>query len=242
MLPGQDPTQPDNFSPNNMTWADVVDAPSVRYGTVDATPAQIQLGDGQHVGTAPQLLYRLESSLYWAAHHWPDADRTLTELARVNPETSTVNVLGTTCEIAGLCSFNFTGPITKRTGPIIVQLPPGYALGENVQRDVRYPIVYVLHGYGQDPSGLEAISIVTTNFMNDEERSSATRLAKFILVYVDGRCRIGADGKPECIRGTFYLNSSRPGGPQMDSWFDELVSYMDTNYRTMPASDVDVVE
>jgi hypothetical protein len=241
-LPGQDPTMPDTFVPSSVIWADVADSPSVRYGTVDATPAQIQLGDGQHVGTAPQLLYRLESSLYWAAQHWPDADRTLTQLARENPETSTANVLGTSCEISGLCTFNFTGPVTKRTGPIVVQLPPGYGEEDNAERNVRYPIVYVLHGYGQSPSDLEAVAIVSTNFMNDEERSAGTRLAKFILVYVDGRCRVSADGAPECIQGTFYLNSNRPGGPQMDTWFDELVSYMDTNYRTMPASDVDVVE
>jgi hypothetical protein len=44
------------------------------------------------------------------------------------------------------------------------------------------------------------------------------------------------------------LNSQRPsdgknpGGVQLDSWFDEVVSYMDQNYRTMPPSDVDVVE
>jgi len=50
------------------------------------------------------------------------------------------------------------------------------------------------------------------------------------------------DGKPECIRGTFYMDSTRPDGAKMDAWFDEVVRFVDKTYRTKPASDVDVVE
>ncbi|MGH7330265.1 MAG: hypothetical protein ACREJX_18115, partial [Polyangiaceae bacterium] len=169
-------------------------------------------------------------------------------------ETTTRNELGPDCEIAGTCEKIFTGPKTGRTGPIAVTLPPGYALDYNA--NVTYPVLYVLHGYGQDPRDLEALAIFTNNFMNDGLRSYATRLPKFLVVYVDGRCRDRADasspsspGTPECVQGTFYLNSNRPsdgasdpGGVQLDSWFDEVVDYVDQNYRTMPASDVDVVE
>jgi len=82
--------------------------------------------------------------------------------------------------------------------------------------------------------------VFTNNFMNVAERSYATRLPKFIIVYVDGRCRIGASGKPECIRGTFYMNSARENGAQQDDWFEEVTEYIDKNYRTMPPSEVDV--
>ncbi|MEO6572221.1 MAG: hypothetical protein ABIP89_00180, partial [Polyangiaceae bacterium] len=61
-LPGQDSTQPNNYVPADIRWADMPDSPNIRYGTVDATAAQIALGDGMHVGTAAQLLYRLETS------------------------------------------------------------------------------------------------------------------------------------------------------------------------------------
>jgi len=101
-------------------------------------------------------------------------------------------------------------------------------------------VMYVLHGYGQDPRDLEAVAVFTNNFMNVPQRSYATRLPKFIIVYVDGRCRQRADGKPECIRGTFYMNSARPEGALLDDWFDEVTDFIDQNYRTMAPSEVDV--
>ena len=73
---------------------------------------------------------------------------------------------------------------------------------------MRYPVLYVLHGYGQDPRDLE--SVVLNEFMNDGLRSYATRLPKIIVVYVDGHCRGDANGAPECIRGTFYVNLVTP--------------------------------
>jgi hypothetical protein len=241
-LPGEVWGDESQYSVYNLVWPDIVDDPSLRYGSLDATAAMLAQGDGQHVGTPAQILDRIITSLFFSAQHWPDADRKVTYPASFDPEKSTKNPAGLECEIAGLCSVNFTGPVSGRTGPILIQMPPGYALEANVKADVRYPVVYVLHGYGQTPQDLEAIAVVSTNFMDDSSKSTATRLGKFILVYVDGRCRIGADGWPECIEGTFWLNSNRPTGAQMDTWFDEVVAYVDENYRTMPPSDVSVLE
>ncbi len=247
-LPGQEGPDgvsrvgPNDYVASNVRWADVASVPSLRYGTVDATPAQIEAGDGQHVGTAAQLLYRLETAFYYAAQRWPDADRLLSEKAILNPATTTKNELGLECEANGRCEKIFTGPKTGRTGPVAITLPPGYANEDSRKRDVRYPVVFVLHGYGQDPRDLEAVALISNNFMNDGNHSYVTRLPKFITVYVDGRCRIGKNGLPECIRGTFYLNSTRQDGPQLDAWFDEVVQYIDQNYRTMGPSDVEVIE
>jgi hypothetical protein len=107
---------------------------------------------------------------------------------------------------------------------------------------VRYPVLYVLHGYGQDPRDLEAVAAIMNNYMNDPQRSYQTRLPKMIIVYVDGRCRIRPDGKPECIRGTFYMNSARPDGAKLDDWFDEVTDYVDQNYRTMAPTEVDAAD
>lgn len=236
-LPGQPIDKPNFFVPNDIRWADVAAMPSVRYGDLDATKEMIAQGDGQHVGTATQLLFRLQTAFFYVGKAWPDADRLLTEETRERPHPE-----ATECQILGKCQEMFVGPKTGRKGPIAISLPPGYGLKENVERNVRYPVLYVLHGYGQDPRDLEGVAIFTNNFMNVAQRSAATRLGKFIIVYVDGRCREDQNGKPECIRGTFYLDSARPDGPKMDQWFDEVIAHIDQTYRTMPESTVDVIE
>jgi hypothetical protein len=253
-LPGSDPTQPDQYLASNVLWNDVPASAHMRYGYVDATDAMIAQGDGQHVGTATQLLYRLVTAFYFAGNAWPDADRTLAESLITDPtdpnynaETTTINELGKDCEIAGHCETYFTGPTTGRMGPLAVTLPPGYAIEANRKRNTRYPVLFVLHGYGQDPRDLEVTAAITGNYENDRQRSAATRLAKMIVVYPDGRCRIDPKtNSPECIRGTFDVNSNLVvnGHPmaRIDDWFEEVMQYIDKNYRTMPASDVNVVE
>jgi hypothetical protein len=238
-LPGVDPTY---FRPEDVLWADVARVTHLRYGNVDASAQDILNGDGMHVGTAAQILTRVLTSFYFVTSRWPDADRLLTDDALSDPETTTKNEQGTSCELNGRCEKIFTGPKTNRTGPIAITLPPGYALEENRKRNVRYPVLFVLHGYGQDPRDLEPAAILYNNRTNASDHSYATRLPKIIVVYVDGRCRIGPDGKPECVRGTFYLNAARPGGPQMEDWFAEVIDYVDANYRTLGPSDVDDVE
>jgi hypothetical protein len=62
------------------------------------------------------------------------------------------------------------------------------------------------------------------------------------MVYVDGRCRIGKSGKAECIRGTFFTDSVREDGGHLDTWWLELIDYVDQNYRTMGESYSDWTE
>ncbi|HTQ43664.1 MAG TPA: hypothetical protein VMI75_12965 [Polyangiaceae bacterium] len=249
-LPGADPN-PNNFLAVQVLWQDIASAAHLRFGYVDATPQMISQGDGQHVGTATQIVDRLVTGFYSVGSRWPDVDRLLPAPlatgAGGNAETTTVNELGTTCEISGHCDTYFTGPTTHRTGPIAVTLPPGYALEANRKAGVRYPVLYMLHGYGQDPRDLQATAAITDNYMRDSQKSSADRLAKMIVVYADGRCRIDpTTNAPECIRGTFYLNEHRQvdGHPigQLDDWFEELMTYIDRNYRTLGPTDVDWVE
>jgi hypothetical protein len=253
-LPGCDPTQPDQFLAVNVLWNDVPRAAHLRYGYVDASAQMISQGDGQHVGTGSQAVYRLVTGFYFAANAWPDAPRTVSDTLDSDPtdpgfngETTTINVQGVACELTGKCNTYFTGPKTGRTGPVGVVLPPGYALEASRVANVRYPVLYMLHGYGQDPRDLEATAAVTNNYMNDSQRSASTRLAKMITVYVDGRCRIDPVTKaPECIRGTFYVDSDRNVNGhqvgQLDDWFEEVMQYVDANYRTMGPTDIDVVE
>ena len=127
-----------------------------------------------------------------------------------------------------------------RTGPVTINFPPGY--GHADQQDRRYPVIYLLHGYGQTPEDLGAAILFLANWMNSPVESTATRLPKAIVVYVDGRCRTDDDGRAECIRGSFYNDSPREGGHQSESWWLELMDHVDTKYRTMGESEVDWTE
>ena len=78
--------------------------------------------------------------------------------------------------------------------------------------------------------------------MNSPLDGTSSRLAKAIIVYVDGRCRPGANGEAECIRGTFFADSVRATGAQDETWWLELMDYMDQNYRTLGETEVDWTE
>jgi hypothetical protein len=38
------------------------------------------------------------------------------------------------------------------------------------------------------------------------------------------------------------MDSARPDGAKLDAWFDEVIDYVDQNYRTMPATEVEVAD
>lgn len=199
----------------------------VRYGDPDASDALINMGDGRHVGTAVQAINRFTSMFAWIDAQWPNGDRTPAD--------------GKPSDL--MSDLTFTGS-TGRASPYALSVPPGY--DENPT--LRYPVVYFMHGYGQQPSDLIAISAIFSNYMGDMTRPEDKRFQKMIIVYVDGRCRPGGEGVPvdpmgdQCEGGTFYTNSPVAGHPQMETDLTELMDYIDANYRTKPAEDVQIVE
>jgi hypothetical protein len=236
-LPGLNPEFPDEFNMAKVVWEDVQGAINLRYGNPDLTEYEIEQGSGQHVGTIPELARRIQSALYFIDSRWPDSPRSLVEPSSENPVTVDPND-PRFCETQGTCTFNFTST-DGRTGPVGVNLPPGY--GHVDQQGERYPVIFLLHGYGMTPEDLQAAIVFLANWMNGTTDSQASRLGKAIVVYVDGRCRVG-DDKAECIRGTFFADSLREDGPQMDKWWRELIDHVDQKYRTMPETQVDWVE
>jgi hypothetical protein len=241
-LPGQDPSTPEQFNPAHIVWPDVQGIVNLRYGADDPTTQDIETGSGQHVGTANEIARRLQIGLYFIGSRWPDAPRTLVETsadkqADVDPPCMDLGCLRD-CEVNGRCEFQFTDS-SGRTGPVGVNVPPGYAHAD--LQDVRYPVIFMLHGYGQTPEDLLAAIAFLSNWMNGSTDSQASRLPKAIMVYVDGRCR-PQDGKAECIRGTFFTDSARPDGPQMEKWWLELMDYVDQNFRTMGESTVEWID
>lgn len=231
-LPGQEPGNERSFVPGAIPWADVPGTVMFRYGKDDPTEKDIQNGSGQHVGTGDEVARRLQSALYFIGSRWPNAPRTYSEVAEVDLAEDI-----DPCMRIGNCNYEFTSS-DGRTGPVGITLPPGY--GNAKLQDERYPVIYLLHGYGMTPQDLGAAILFLSNWMNGSGDSSASRLPKAIVVYVDGRCRVGKTGEAECIRGNFFTDSVRETGFKGETWWLELMDWVDGKFRTMGPEVVEV--
>jgi hypothetical protein len=234
-MPGLDPLATDQFNPAHIIWDDLPGVMMQRYGSEEPTALDLEHGSGMHVGTLAEITKRLQSALYFIGSRWPDAPKALVGVTADKPVDGISQ-----CEFEGNCKFDFTSSF-GRTGPVGINLPPGYFHAD--QQEIRYPVIYMLHGYGMTPEDLQVAIVFLKNWMNGATDSQYSRLKKAILVYVDGRCR-WQDGKTpgtraECIRGNFYTDSIRADGPQIDSWFLELIDHIDRTYRTLGETQVE---
>jgi pimeloyl-ACP methyl ester carboxylesterase len=227
----------DNFAPlanlgseatfdfTTVPWQDLPRHGYVRYGDPDASTDKINQGDGRHVGTAVQIINRATTAFAWLDKQWPDGDRSDT-------------LDGGTL----LKDLTFVSPTTGRDSPYGLFLPPGY----DTLPDQRFPVVYFFHGYGQEPQDLVDLSAVFANYMIAEQPLEY-RFQKFIIVYVDGRCRPLHDGVPvipggdNCERGTFYTDAPAGGTARMEQNLLDLMAFIDANYRTKTAASVEVI-
>ncbi len=224
---GRVPEDPFPFS--NLDWARLPGNVMERYGSQDATATDLIAGDGGHVGTVPQITNRLFSSLWWVQARWPGGNRAIQTFSSA-PDNAGM------CANGYFCNFPFTSTNAHRTGPVSIYLPPGYHDPANAS--VRYPVVFFLHGYGQQPMDLAASGLIIGNYMVSPSLASWQRPQKYIMVFPDGRCRPG-DG---CLQGTFYTDSPIPGNAQMETYFLDLYHFIDSTYRVRAPEDIDVVE
>lgn len=212
----------------DVPWADLPKNGYLRYGDPDASEDKINGGDGRHVGTPNQIIYRAQTAFGWINQRWPEGD-----FADTYDGGQIIKDL------------TFTSPTTGRVNPYGLFLPPGYSKPENA--DKRYPVVYFLHGYGQEPkdlvdlSSVFALNMIATNPIE-------SRFQKFIIVYVDGRCRPNIDGTPVdptgdlCEGGTFYLDAPLGGLARMETNLLDLMDYIDATYRTKSGSAASVID
>lgn len=97
-----------------------------------------------------------------------------------------------------------------------VYLPPSYADGNK-----RYPVVYLLHGFGGNEGGLVSLK------MFYEPLLQKGKAQEMILVFPDGSNKFG---------GSFYLSSPTIG--DYETYLSrELVAHIDATYRTLPHRD-----
>lgn len=100
--------------------------------------------------------------------------------------------------------------------PLLVFLPPGYYETEKL-----YPVVYYLHGYGGRETEIQAyVSTISSYFSENPGK-------EFILVGVNGNSQLG---------GSFYANSAATGNWE-DYIVNDIVSYVDANFRTIADKD-----
>ncbi|MBL8784543.1 MAG: hypothetical protein JNJ59_06560 [Deltaproteobacteria bacterium] len=151
----------------------------IEYGDPAATQAQIDAGDGKHVGTEIDALNRIATFLSAAILRMPEPDYTPYELPT---------------PLSATPSFYSAGLHARRG--YTIAFPPGYWEPENAER--RYPVIYFLHGLGQAASDLGPAALVTGILMSDG------RLPKALIVFPDGACCFvdKETGLRECACGT----------------------------------------
>lgn len=230
-MPGLDSAGQEPWTARHVAWDELSGVALLRYGSTEPDAETLASGSGQHLGTPEELGRRMQSAMFFVGSRWPDAARTRALDSAEDPAEGAAP-----CELEGRCSLDFTSSF-GRTGPITVLLPPGYAHADRTAE--RYPVVYLVHDWQSTPDSLLDSLAGLGEWMNDGAASRATRLPKMIVVLVDGRCRV-QDGRPECFRGSFFVDSPRAGGAQLEAWWLELVDYVDQRFRTLGEAVVDV--
>ncbi|HRI53266.1 MAG TPA: hypothetical protein PLW65_24105, partial [Pseudomonadota bacterium] len=219
-LLGLGPTDESRFDPSAVEIGRLGRRVFVRYGNPELSDDAVQMtGDGRHAGTVRQVVQRAVVLFSFLLSRWPDADRSIqpSDDPRLVPK--------------GLVFTTQNG----RKAPYSLVLPPGYFEPEN--QGLRYPVVYIGHGYGMDPEDLgKSTGSLIHSFMSDPD--PMRRLPKAVLVFVDAKCRPGgevpqaplpADGDL-CEEGTFYTDHPA-GAYKGESLFDELDAYLRKTYR-----------
>jgi hypothetical protein len=135
----------------------------VEYGNPLATPEEIAAGDGRHVGREIDAVNRLVAFLATAFLRFPDPDLEPEDFPEVVASYET-----------------FFSPALKARRGYTIALPPGYDAPDNAEK--RYPVLYFLHGLGQDASDMAPAGLVTALLMSDG------RVPKSMLVLPDGAC------------------------------------------------------
>ena len=102
------------------------------------------------------------------------------------------------------------------TRRLTVYLPPGYQ-----DSQVRYPVIYYLHGF----TWSDSLMIAVDHFDKLLDKAIATKKIRPVIVVMPDQYTL--------FRGSFYTNSSYTG-----NWADftgkDVVDYIDQNYRTIP--------
>ncbi len=189
----------------------------VRYGDWDATPEMIADGDGGHVGDYAQVLWRFFTIAAYTSERWPGGDyEDLTGPEYAGEEWDD-----------RLVDTAYYSEILGQDRQYYILLPPGY----DQRPELRYPVMYMIHGIGMSATDMTASALFTPDWMRQG------LLQKYIMVFPDGLCQ------DECFSGTFFFNQlgrDKPPRRYEDAFFEEFVPHIDATYRTRPPEDIEV--
>jgi len=233
----------------------------VEYGKPDASPEEIDEGDGKHVGTITDALNRLAAYSVLALQRMPKPDLDPIESFKVPTAT---------------WHHYYSEGLKARRGYTMI-LPPGYSDPEQAEK--RYPVLYFMHGLGQTAQDLAPAGILFAPMM------ARGTVPKAIIAFPDGACcyvhvptgrrecacQDGGDGVKscvdptctgddeeacelrdipngelvrECAKGSLYYNllTNRWGERRADMRYEQsvldLIAHVDRSYRTREAEEI----
>jgi hypothetical protein len=227
-LTGRAPGDEGRFDAASVPWRETSPYVFVRYGNPEVSDAEAAMtGDGRHAGSVTQVVQRAVSLFGFLLSRWPDGDTSLQSAddPRLLPK-----------------SQKFTQKNGRNT-PYSIVLPPGYFEPQNAE--VRYPVIYFGHGYGMAPEDLgRQIGSLIHSFMSNPDPSR--RLAKAVLVFLDGVCRPGGEVPrapldplgDRCEEGGFYTDHGA-GSYQGEQMLIELDALLRSQYRLKAPAEIE---
>ena len=159
----------------DIDYSNLGDHVYIRYGNPRATEEEIEMGDGAHVGTVPQAANRFLTLLGFFASFYPDG-----ELTQIDPPYSTPNY-----------TLFFQSELLNGQQKYSIVLPPGY--DDEGFEEARYPVMYLMHGYGMAPEDLQITVLPFSGYM------AGGYWPKIIIVYPEGYC--GNNSVTQCSDG-----------------------------------------
>jgi hypothetical protein len=243
-IPGMRDRATGSFNPWNRAWRTVPKDLLTLYGKESPTDEDLINGEGDHVGTVGQAAARFQVLFNWVANLWPNAPRPSVVFGSSTP--------------ADYRTETFFSQRLRAKWEYAIAIPPGY--GDAANAEARYPVAYLLHGYGMDPQSFVASAVLANNFVADPQ----LQLRPVIYVFPNGRCcfvnagtgardcrstdddGVDFERKPgwarECHSGTFWVD--RKGYTADDDTpygaaLLELMDHIDSTYRTLRPADVE---
>jgi len=241
-IPGMKDSRTGTYRPWGGPWKRAPKSFEVLFGKEMPTMEDRLLGDGDHVGTNSQAVMRIATLYNWVAAQWPSLER---------PVTFKPGVTDTPYDQREKVEWFQSAALGAKRG-YGVFVPPGYDFEENAS--VRYPVLYLLHGYTGAPKQILPSAFLADTFMKDSD----VQLRPMIIVVPSGACCFVEQGtgardcreeddakvafagragwERECVGGSFFV--SQVGASKYEESFLELMDEIDAKYRTLPAADV----